>query len=103
VIHTHSTHCVALTLQDGGAELLPPITPYFVMKVGHVPVVPYHRPGAPRSAEAVAALIARYGPRHADPRRDAQPARPERLARVAGAGDGGAGGAGGDREVSGRW
>jgi ribulose-5-phosphate 4-epimerase/fuculose-1-phosphate aldolase len=61
VIHTHSTHCVALTLQDGGAELLPPITPYFVMKVGHVPVVPYHRPGDPAVAEAVAALIARYG------------------------------------------
>ena len=61
VIHTHSSHCVALTLQAGGAELLPPITPYFVMKVGHVPVVPYHRPGDPQVAEAVAALIARYG------------------------------------------
>jgi ribulose-5-phosphate 4-epimerase/fuculose-1-phosphate aldolase len=60
VIHTHSTHCVALTLAETGAELLPPITPYFVMKVGHVPVVPYHRPGAPAAAEAVAALIARY-------------------------------------------
>ncbi|MDB5911829.1 MAG: class aldolase/adducin family protein [Ramlibacter sp.] len=60
VIHTHSTHCVALTLNANGAELLPPITPYFVMKVGHVPVVPYHRPGAPETAEAVAALIARY-------------------------------------------
>jgi ribulose-5-phosphate 4-epimerase/fuculose-1-phosphate aldolase len=41
--------------------LLPPITPYFVMKVGHVPVVPYHRPGDPQVADAVAALIARYG------------------------------------------
>ena len=30
------------------------------MKVGHVPVVPYDRPGAPEAAEAVAALIARY-------------------------------------------
>jgi ribulose-5-phosphate 4-epimerase/fuculose-1-phosphate aldolase len=60
VIHTHSTHCVGLTLQDPGPELLPPITPYFVMKVGHVPVVPYHRPGDPRAGEAVAALIARY-------------------------------------------
>ncbi len=27
VIHTHSTHCVALTLQPCGEELLPPITP----------------------------------------------------------------------------
>ena len=62
VIHTHSTHCVALTLRAGvGAELLPPVTPYFVMKVGHVPVVPYHRPGDPQVAEQVAALIARYG------------------------------------------
>jgi ribulose-5-phosphate 4-epimerase/fuculose-1-phosphate aldolase len=60
VIHTHSTHCVALTLNDPQGELLPPITPYFVMKVGHVPVVPYHRPGAPEVAELVAALIARY-------------------------------------------
>jgi ribulose-5-phosphate 4-epimerase/fuculose-1-phosphate aldolase len=60
VIHTHSTHCVAATLSDPEGELLPPITPYFVMKVGHVPVVPYHRPGAPEAADAVAALIARY-------------------------------------------
>ncbi|MBC5783171.1 aldolase [Ramlibacter sp. USB13] len=62
VIHTHSTHCVALTLRpDVGAELLPPITPYFVMKVGHVPVVPYHRPGDARVGDAVAERIARYG------------------------------------------
>ena len=60
VLHTHSTHCVALTLGDPQGELLPPITPYFVMKVGHVPIVPYHRPGAPEAAEAAAALIARY-------------------------------------------
>ncbi len=60
VIHTHSTNCVALTLRDTSPELLPPITPYFVMKVGHVPVVPYHRPGDPQVADAVASLIARY-------------------------------------------
>lgn len=60
VIHAHSTHCVAATLTDAGSELLPPITPYFVMKVGHVPVVPYHRPGAPEVAGVVADLIARY-------------------------------------------
>jgi hypothetical protein len=42
VIHTHSTHLVALTLQGVWSEhdILPPITPYFVMKVGHVPLVP---------------------------------------------------------------
>ena len=60
VIHTHSTHCVALTLSDPHGDLLPPITPYFVMKVGHVPVVPYHRPGAPEAGEAVAELRGRY-------------------------------------------
>jgi ribulose-5-phosphate 4-epimerase/fuculose-1-phosphate aldolase len=61
VIHTHSAHCVALTLNPGSAELLPALTPYFVMKVGHVPVVPYHRPGAPEVAQLVAEIIRRYG------------------------------------------
>ena len=60
VIHTHSTHCVALTLSEPSGDLLPPITPYFVMKVGHVPVVPYFRPGAPEAADAVSELIGRY-------------------------------------------
>jgi ribulose-5-phosphate 4-epimerase/fuculose-1-phosphate aldolase len=57
VIHTHSTHCVALSLNAQGPELLPPITPYFVMKVGHVPLVRYHRPGSADAAKEVAALI----------------------------------------------
>ena len=61
VIHTHSTHCVALTLKSGAAELLAPVTPYFVMKVGHVPVIAYHRPGAAEAAETVAQVIERYG------------------------------------------
>jgi ribulose-5-phosphate 4-epimerase/fuculose-1-phosphate aldolase len=61
VIHTHSSHCVSLTLQHEAAdELLPPITPYFVMKVGHVPVIPYHRPGDPDAAQVVEATIQRY-------------------------------------------
>ena len=63
VIHTHSTHCVALSLQAAGTELLPPITPYFVMKVGHVPLIPYHRPGDPDAAALVAQTITRYGER----------------------------------------
>jgi ribulose-5-phosphate 4-epimerase/fuculose-1-phosphate aldolase len=60
VIHTHSTHLVALTLQGvwSEADILPPITPYFVMKVGHVPLIPYHRPGDPAVAEIVAERIA---------------------------------------------
>ncbi len=61
IIHTHSTHCVALTLKDASAELLAPLTPYFVMKVGHVPVIRYHRPGAPAAADEVARTITQYG------------------------------------------
>ena len=61
IIHTHATHCVALTLGPHAAELLPPLTPYFVMKVGHVPVIPYRRPGDPAVAEDVAQAIAHHG------------------------------------------
>jgi ribulose-5-phosphate 4-epimerase/fuculose-1-phosphate aldolase len=62
VIHTHSTHCVALTLEaTPGEELLPALTPYFVMKVGHVPLIAYHRPGAPDAARRVEDVIRRYG------------------------------------------
>jgi ribulose-5-phosphate 4-epimerase/fuculose-1-phosphate aldolase len=59
VIHTHSTHLVALTLQGvwSSDDIVPPITPYYVMKVGHVPLIPYHRPGAPEAADAVARRI----------------------------------------------
>ena len=60
VLHTHSTHLVALTLAGVWLEacILPPITPYFVMKVGQVPLIPYHRPGDPAVADLVAASIA---------------------------------------------
>jgi 3-dehydro-4-phosphotetronate decarboxylase len=60
VIHSHSTHIVALTLAGvwREADVLPPITPYFVMKVGHVPLVTYRRPGDPDVGVQVAALIA---------------------------------------------
>jgi ribulose-5-phosphate 4-epimerase/fuculose-1-phosphate aldolase len=61
VIHTHSTHLVALTLSGGWKreDILPPITPYYVMKVGHVPLIDYHRPGDPAAAELVAQTIER--------------------------------------------
>jgi len=68
VIHTHSTHLVALTLAGvwSAADVLPPITPYYVMKVGHVPLIAYHRPGDPavgdRVAEAIASADARGAP-----------------------------------------
>ena len=61
IIHTHSTHSVALSLNSHSAELLPPLTPYFVMKVGHVPLLPYTLPGDAAVAEQVAALIDHYG------------------------------------------
>jgi ribulose-5-phosphate 4-epimerase/fuculose-1-phosphate aldolase len=62
VIHTHSTHLVALTLQGVWSpdDILPPITPYFVMKVGHVPLIPYHRPGDPQVGDRVAERIGRF-------------------------------------------
>jgi ribulose-5-phosphate 4-epimerase/fuculose-1-phosphate aldolase len=65
VIHSHSTHLVALTLQGVWSvdDVLPPITPYFVMKVGHVPLIPYHRPGDPAAADRVAERIAQFAAR----------------------------------------
>jgi ribulose-5-phosphate 4-epimerase/fuculose-1-phosphate aldolase len=67
VIHTHSTHLVALTLQGvwSADDIVPPITPYFVMKVGHVPLVPYCRPGDRAAADAVAARIEAFRARGA--------------------------------------
>src|SRR5690606_98305 len=60
VIHTHSTHLVALTLKGVWREsdIVPPITPYFVMKVGHVPLIPYRRPGDAQAGDLVAEAIA---------------------------------------------
>ena len=59
VIHTHATQLVALTLTGvwHANDIVPPITPYYVMKVGHVPLIPYQRPGDPAAADAVAAAI----------------------------------------------
>jgi 3-dehydro-4-phosphotetronate decarboxylase len=59
VLHTHATHLVALTVAGvwpaGG--IIPPLTPYFVMKVGRVPLIPYRRPGDPDVANLVTATI----------------------------------------------
>lgn len=65
VIHTHSTHLVALTLQGvwSADDIVPPITPYYVMKVGHMPLIAYHRPGDPAVAERVAERIAQFAAR----------------------------------------
>ena len=67
VIHTHSTHLVALTLAGpfDGDDIVPPITPYYVMKVGHTPLIAYHRPGDPRVGDLVAEAIERFATRGA--------------------------------------
>ncbi len=61
VIHTHSSHLVrasrAAPIDEARDDFLRPITPYFVMKVGHVPLIPYHRPGSPAVADEVARRI----------------------------------------------
>ena len=68
VIHTHSTHLVALSLAGvwSTEDILPPVTPYYVMKVGHVPLIAYHRPGDPAvpglGAEAIDSAAARGSP-----------------------------------------
>jgi 3-dehydro-4-phosphotetronate decarboxylase len=72
VIHLHSTHSVAVScLADiDPADVLPPITAYYVMRVGRLPLVPYYRPGDMALAEAVrgfagkhhAVLLANHGP-----------------------------------------
>lgn len=58
VVHTHSTHLVALTLAGVWQDdmILPPLTPYQVMKVGRIPQIAYERPGSPKVAERVAQL-----------------------------------------------
>lgn len=68
VLHTHSTSLVALTLSGDaaeGADLLPPITPYFVMKVGHVPRLGYRRPGSEEAVDLVRAAMLRMRSRGA--------------------------------------
>lgn len=72
VVHLHSTHSVAVScLADiDPADVLPPITAYYVMRVGHLPLVPYFPPGDLGLAEAVrplagrhhAVLLANHGP-----------------------------------------
>ena len=44
-------------------DVLPPVTPYYVMKVGHVPLIPYVRPGAPVVADQIELLIQSHAAR----------------------------------------
>lgn len=72
VVHLHSTHAVAVSLIDGldPDDVLPPLTAYYVMRVGRLPMAPYFPPGDAALAEAVrdrardshAVLLANHGP-----------------------------------------
>ena len=73
VVHLHSTAATAVgCLPDMDPENpIPPLTPYFVMRVGRsMPVVPYYRPGDPAMGPAIqraattarAVLLANHGP-----------------------------------------
>jgi len=62
VVHLHSTHSVAVSCLDGidAHDVLPPITAYYVMRVGTLPLVPYYAPGDKTLADAVGKLAARH-------------------------------------------
>lgn len=72
VVHLHSTYATALScLADlDPDDRIPPLTPYVVMRVGKVKLVPYVRPGDPKSGELIrqlggaysAVLLANHGP-----------------------------------------
>lgn len=62
IVHLHSHYLTALScLSDLNTDnCIRPFTPYVVMRVGEVPVVPYYRPGDNRIAEELAKLAPRY-------------------------------------------
>lgn len=62
VVHLHSTHSVAVSCLDGidHHDVLPPITAYYVMRVGQLPLVPYFAPGDKTLADAVGKLAAKH-------------------------------------------
>lgn len=72
VVHLHSTHSVAVSCLDGidPEDVLPPMTAYYIMRVGRLPLVPYFPPGDEALAKAVgklagkhhAVLLANHGP-----------------------------------------
>jgi ribulose-5-phosphate 4-epimerase/fuculose-1-phosphate aldolase len=72
VVHLHSTHSVAVSLLEDidPDDVLPPLTAYYVMRIGSLPLVPYFAPGDLKLADAVrryagkhhALLLANHGP-----------------------------------------
>lgn len=72
VVHLHSTHAVAVSVlaDTDPLDVLPPLTAYYVMRVGTLPLIPYFAPGDEDLALAVraeagkhhAVLLANHGP-----------------------------------------
>lgn len=72
IVHLHSTHSVAVSCLDDvdPDDVLPPLTAYYVMRIGRLPLIPYFPPGDRRLADAVrevaahhpAVLLANHGP-----------------------------------------
>lgn len=72
VVHLHSCHSVALSMMpDADADnFLPPLTPYGIMKLGRVKLLPFFLPGDPAMGDAVrglagkrsAVMLANHGP-----------------------------------------
>ncbi|MBB4229483.1 3-oxo-tetronate 4-phosphate decarboxylase [Rhizobium mongolense] len=62
VVHLHSSHATAVSiLRDIDPEdVLPPLTAYYVMRVGRLPLVPYFAPGDTALADAVRSLAGRH-------------------------------------------
>lgn len=72
IVHLHCTCAVAVSclVHENPRDVLAPLTAYFVMRVGKLPLIPYFRPGDRALAEAVraearqhrAVLLANHGP-----------------------------------------
>lgn len=62
IVHLHSTHSVALSMlpEIDPATVLPPMTAYYVMKLGRTALVPYYRPGDDAVTAAIRGLAGRY-------------------------------------------
>ncbi|BAL26961.1 3-oxo-tetronate 4-phosphate decarboxylase [Azoarcus sp. KH32C] len=62
IVHLHSTHSAAVSCMCGldHADCLPPLTAYYVMKIGRLPLIPYHRPGDPALGDAIRGLAGRH-------------------------------------------
>ena len=62
LVHLHSTHSVAVSVLEDvdPADALPPLTAYYAMRIGRLPLAPYFPPGDPTLAAAVAALASKH-------------------------------------------